>query len=69
MEYVVVNLHVDILGIDKSTIEIENAGTNCGKVGPRCGNVHCVWFVHERVRSGLLVDSVDVLQASETNWL
>ena len=62
MEYVVVDFHVDIFGINKGTIEIENAGTNWREGGPRRGNVHCLWFVYKRVRSGLSVDSSDILQ-------
>ena len=62
MEYVTVNLHVDILGINKGTIEIKNACTDWGKGGPRSWNVHCVWFVYKRVRTGPLVNTMDVPQ-------
>ena len=41
VEYVIVDPDVDILGIYKGTIEIEDAGTDRGKGGPGSSHVHC----------------------------
>ena len=62
MEYVVIDLHVDIFRVNQGTIEIENAGTDWRKGDPGSSNVHCLRFIYKRVRAGLLVDSSNVLQ-------
>ena len=54
VEYVVVDLGVDIFRIYKGTIHIENTGTDWGKGGPGKSHVDCLWFVSKRVRKRLL---------------
>ena len=54
MEYVIVDLDVDILGIYESTIKIKNAGTDWGKGGAGSSYLHCLSFVLKRVTGSVV---------------